>query len=123
MEISDKNPYCSEIRGEQISTTVIRKVTEENAWGEDIVKEYPTTRKEYVITSGSKVPYEWDTEEFITGEKLNELVARRETMLAGVKQRAIEWKEQKAQNAAVQNNSTPNINTPTTGAGLNGFNF
>ena len=123
LEISDKNPYCSEIRGEQISTTVIRKVTEENAWGEDIVKEYPTTRKEYVITSGSKVPYEWDTEEFITGEKLNELVARRETMLAGVKQRAIEWKEQKAQNAAIQNNSTPNINTPTTGAGLNGFNF
>ena len=123
LEISDKNPYCSEIRGEQISTTVIRKVTEENAWGEDIVKEYPTTRKEYVITSGSKVPYEWDTEEFITGEKLNELVARRETMLAGVKQRAIEWKEQKAQNAAIQNNSTPNINTPTIGAGLNGFNF
>ena len=44
-------------------------------------------------------------------------------MLAGVKQRAIEWKEQKAQNAAIQNNSIPNINTPTTGAGLNGFNF
>lgn len=118
-EISNQNPLCTEVSGNQINTTIVKEIREENAFGDDIVRESTSTRKEYVLTRSAKVPYEWDSEDFITAEKLTELVSERETYLAGVKQRAIEWKEQKANQAPV---AASTIAKPTVSTSV-GFNF
>lgn len=119
-EISNQNPLCTEVSGNQVNTTIVREIREENAFGDDIIRESTSSRKEYVLTRSAKVPYEWDSEDFITAEKLAELVSERETYLAGVKQRAIEWKEQKANQAApVIASATAKPAASTSG----GFNF
>ena len=118
-EISNQNPLCTEISGNQINTTIVKEIREENAFGDDIVRESTSTRKEYVLTRSAKVPYEWDSEDFITAEKLAELVSERETYLAGVKQKAIEWKEQKANQALVVASAVAKPTASTSG----GFNF
>lgn len=118
-EISNQNPLCTEISGNQINTTIVKEIREENAFGDDIVRESTSTRKEYVLTRSAKVPYEWDSEDFITAEKLAELVSERETYLAGVKQKAIEWKEQKANQAPVVASAVAKPTASTSG----GFNF
>ena len=118
-EISNQNPLCTEVSGNQINTTIVKEIREENAFGDDIVRESTSTRKEYVLTRSAKVPYEWDSEDFITAEMLTELVSERETYLAGVKQRAIEGKEQRANQAPV---AASTIAKPTASTSV-GFNF
>lgn len=117
-EISGNNPLCTEVRGEIVNTTVIKREVEESAFGEPVIRETPTTKREYVATSCSLNPFEWDSDEFITAEELKKLVADRETYLAEVKQRAIEWKEQRA----IQN-VTPATSAAKPAASNGGFNF
>ena len=63
----------------------------ESAFGEDEVRERQTTTREFVITGGSKVPYEWDDEETILASELSKAMSDRELYLASMKKRQEEY--------------------------------
>ena len=102
LDASNANPTFTCVWGRQISVTVVKKLVEESAFGEDSVREVKNTRKDFVITGASKEPYLWDDESTLTATEVAEAVANRETYLATVKQRAEEYKASKS---AVAGNS------------------
>ena len=112
LDASNSNPTFTCVWGRQVSETVVRKIVEESAFGEDSVREVKNTRKDFVITGASKEPYTFDDEGFLTNAEVVEAVAARETYLATIKQRNEEFKAAKAAAA------TPGV-TPSN----SGFNF
>lgn len=99
LDASPSNPIFTQVWGQQISQTIVTKIVEESAFGEDYVKEVPTTKKDFIITGGKKEPWEWDVEGSITAAELKEAIAAREVYLADVKRRQDEYKASKS-NAA-----------------------
>lgn len=108
LEASPKNPVFTKIWGRQISQTTVTKTVEESGWGETLVKENPSTRRDWVITGSNPEPYLWDDESTITAEELKKAMADRETYLATIKQRQDEYKASKAA-------ATPSIASPGVG--------
>lgn len=99
--ISNKNPTFTEVRGTQVNSTVVRKKTEEGAFGEPDVKETKTTRREFVVTWAKGTPYPWDDESSITAEEMREAMSNREIHLAEIKKRQDEYAaSKKAANTA-----------------------
>lgn len=111
LEASSKNPVFTKIRGRQISEVSTKTITEKSAFGDEFVRQVPSTRKDWIIVWAAEEPYEWDTEETMTVTELNEAITNRETYLATIKQRQDEYKASKG--------AAPSIATPATGA----FNF
>ena len=112
-EASEKNPVFVNVNGHQVCQTVttIQK-GESNGWGESFAQEVTSTQREFVIT-GSKDPYDWDTEESITAIEYKEKLQAREVTVAEIKQRQDEY-----------NASRTQTQTPVAAAGApNGFNF
>ena len=105
---SPKTPVFTQIKGRQISETVVNTITEESAFGEPQVREVKSSHKDFVITWARPEPYEWDDESTITGAEMTEAMAARETYLATMKQRQDEYKASKNANSAFA--------TPATGA-------
>lgn len=83
---SKTEPVFTQLWGNQIATTIVKRTVIESAFGDDAVKETPTSKKEFVITGSMRVPYEWNDPSTITAEELSGLIAARETMLATKKQ-------------------------------------
>lgn len=111
LEASPSNPTFTKVWGRQISETIVREIREESAFGDASVREVKSTRKDFVITGAQTEPYIWDDESTMTVAELKEKIAARETHLATVKQKYLEYKaSQKAPVAAT---------APATG----GFNF
>ena len=110
LEASSSNPTFTKVWGRQISETIVREIREESAFGDASVREVKSTRKDFVITGAATEPYVWDDESTITAAELKEKIAARETHLATVKQRYMEYKS--GQNA-------PAASAPAAG----GFNF
>ena len=108
MDINQKNPLFTQVKGNQISETIITTKTEESAFGEPSVREVRNTRKDFVVDWAMKVPYEFGEEDTLTVAELNELIANREVALAAIKQRRDEYKASK--------NAAPTI-------AVGGFNF
>ena len=92
---SQSNPVLTKIWGRQISETVVKKTVEESAFGDAAVKETKSSRRDFVITGAAKEPYVWDDENTMTAAELTEAIANREVYLAGIKQRADEYKASK----------------------------
>jgi hypothetical protein len=113
LDASNSNPTFTCVWGRQVSETVVRKIVEESAFGEDSVREVKNTRKDFVITGASKEPYAFDDEGFLTNAEVVEAVAARETYLATIKQRNEEYKAAKNAAAAV----------PGVAPSNSGFNF
>lgn len=97
---SSREPVFTRVKGRQVSTTVVRKIEEESAFGEPSVREVPSTRKEFVITWAQKEPYLWDDESTITAKELTEAMANREIYLANVKKRQDEYNASRGQGTA-----------------------
>ena len=97
---SAKEPVFMKVWGRQVSETVVRKIVEESAFGEDSVREVRNSRKDFVITGASKEPYAWDDESTITAQEVTKAMQEREVYLAGVKQRQDEYKASVGQAAA-----------------------
>ena len=112
LEASPKNPVFTKVWGRQISQTTITKKVEESAWGETLVKETPSTRREWVITGSNPEPYLWDDESTITAVELTKAMADRETYLATIKQRRDEYKATQAVQSAIP---TIAVNGPSGG--------
>ena len=118
LEASPSEPVFTKVWGRQISETIKNSVVEESAFGEDYVKSVESTRKEFLVTGASKVPYLWDDESSITATELKEAMAARETYLASVKQRQDEYQASKNQAKAAA--FAP---TPTAASANSEFNF
>lgn len=93
---SQINPVFTKVWGRQVSQVVVKTTTEESAFGEPVVRETKSTRRDFVITGAAKEPYIWDDESSMTAAELTEAIANREVYLAGVKQRQDEYKASKA---------------------------
>lgn len=89
---SNSNPIFTKIKGRQISESIVRRVEEESAFGEPSIKEYKSTKKDFVITWAQAEPYVWDDESSITARELTEALANREIALAEMKRRNDEYK-------------------------------
>lgn len=107
---SKKEPVFTKLWGRQLSETIVKTTTEKSAFGEDMVRETKSTRKDFVITGAAQDPYEWDSEGILTVVELNNAITARETYLATVKQRQDEYNATKGAAKA---------STPAAGA----FNF
>ena len=94
---SNSNPIFTKIKGRQISESIVRRVEEESAFGEPSIKEYKSTRKDFVITWAMAEPYVWDDKTTITAHELTEALAAREIALAEMKRRSDEYKASKGQ--------------------------
>lgn len=96
LEASSKNPVFTEVRGEQISETIVKRIEEASAFGGVSVREVKNTRKDWVITWAAEETYEWDSEESITAAEVQKAMADREIALAAMKQQADDWKAKKS---------------------------
>lgn len=90
--VSNSNPIFTKIKGRQISESIVRRVEEESAFGEPSIKEYKSTKTDFVITWAMAEPYVWDDETTITARELTEALAAREIALAEMKKRSDEYK-------------------------------
>lgn len=97
---STKEPVFTRIRGRQISSTTVRKIEEESAFGETYVREVQNTRREWVVTWAQGEPYLFDDESTITVKELTDAMAQREITVAGIKQRQDEYNASRANVAA-----------------------
>ena len=89
---SNSSPVFTKIKGRQISESIVRRVEEESAFGEPSIKEYKSTKKDFVITWAMAEPYVWDDDSTITARELTEAMANREIALAEMKRRSDEYK-------------------------------
>lgn len=108
LEASSKNPVFTRVKGMQVSRTVSKKVEETSAWGEVTVKEVKSSARDFVINWAQQEPYEWDDENTILAEELNEAMTNRNVYLAEVKQRQDEYQ-------ASKNNTIKPAAAPTKG--------
>lgn len=92
LSASNSNPIFTRIKGRQISESIVRRVEEESAFGEPSIKEYKSTKKDFVITWAMPEPYVWDDDSTITARELTEALAAREITLAEIKKRNDEYK-------------------------------
>lgn len=108
-DASNKNPVFTRVWGQQVSQTKIQRSVEESAFGDDDIKEIQTSYRDFVITGMAKENHEWDSEDTITAQEMNEAIANREIALADIKKRQDEYQASKnnpvAGNVKAVNNS------------------
>lgn len=96
LDVSNANPTFTNVWGEiNCSTEKIIK-REESAFGEAAVQVYDKKVKEYVITGGRSVPYDFGDEDVLTKEDVMKMSQERQVMLAEVEKRYNENKAKKA---------------------------
>lgn len=105
LDASAKNPVFTRIKGTEVSEVVKRTITAEGAFGDE-VREVAYNRKDWAITWAQTDPYKWDTEETITAADLKKAMTDRQTYLAEVKQRYLDFKKTRDGAAAPSNKST-----------------
>lgn len=93
---SQTTPFCTQIKGRQISQTIVKEEVKESAFGDAVVEEKRSSKKEFNVFWASQNPYEWDDESFITAKELEDKMKERQTYLATVKQRQDEYKASQA---------------------------
>lgn len=86
LESSPSNPILTRVKGQQISQTVTREITEECAFGDASVRTVTNSYKDFVITWARSQTYDWDSEETLLASELKEMISNRELHLAELKQ-------------------------------------
>lgn len=109
-DISDSNPFFTQVWGRQISETIRKSTTIASAFGDAFVNTTPSSRKEFLITGAIEDPYVWDDEETITVKELSAAMAKRETDIAEIKRRQDEYQASKTAAAAPANNTSGGFN-------------
>ena len=120
LDPSASNPVFTKVWGAITSKSYVDKRTEESAWGEPIVKEYPRTFREWLVTGTSKpdAVYEiGDEKNGITADEIKKALADREVHLAEVKKNQEEYQAKK--NSGGGDLPFGNVNTAQAGS----FNF
>lgn len=94
-DISSANPLFTKVRGRQISSIIKYQKTETGAWGEPIVSNYSTTRKEWEVVWSDPDGYEYPSEDTLMPAELQSCMQERELMLANEKQRFLDRQKNK----------------------------
>lgn len=110
LEVNSSNPMFAEVRGYQINETIVRRIEESTPWGTTKVREVPSSRRDWVVDYISTTPYDFGDESILTADEVNEAIKTREVMLANLKSRNEEYR----------NNSK---STPTVAASKEKFDF
>lgn len=103
LDISPTAPVFTCVWGRQESKTIVRRIVEESAFGEDSVREVTSSRKDFVITGALTSPYVWDDESSITAQEIKDALANREVALATMKKNQEEYRAQRNGAAAPTN--------------------
>ena len=103
LDISPTAPVFTCVWGRQESKTIVRRIVEESAFGEDSVREVTSNRKDFVITGALTSPYVWDDESSITAQEIKDALANREVALATMKKNQEEYRAQRNGAAAPAN--------------------
>ena len=114
LEVDASHPAFTKVWGSICSQEFVTKIETKSAFGEDLVEERTTTRKEYVITGAQSDCYEWDSEDTLLASELKQAMSNRELHLAEVKKNFDEYQASKG--AANSANATMNV-------AAGGFNF
>ncbi len=93
-DISPSSPMFTEVRGNQVSKTIVTTVEEEGAFGDASIREVRSSQRDFVVSWVKPVPYDWDGEDLLATE-LDEKVADRELYLADVKKRQDDYEATK----------------------------
>ena len=96
LEPSSAKPVFTKVWGKIVSKEIVSVQETESAFGEKLVEERRSTRKEYMITGAQGEVYEWDSEETILASELKEAMSNRELHLAEIKKRQEEYKNSTA---------------------------
>lgn len=110
-DISSSNPLYTHIKGEIVSQSIIREVTEESAFGEPIVRKVTRNLRTWDVTWASVEPYEWDDESTLTKKEFKKKLAEREEHLAQVKK---DYEEYQASRDGGQSFASKPVATVTT---------
>ena len=95
LDASQKTPVFTKVKGVQVSKTIVKKITEESAFGDASVKEVRNSQRDFVVTWAQTDTYEWDSEDTILASELSEMISAREVYLAEVKKRQDEYQATK----------------------------
>ena len=114
LNVSNKSPILTRVRGNQVSKTIVREIEEESAFGEPAVRTVRSSQRDFVINWALPEPYGWDTEESILASELSEAISNREVYLADMKRRNQEYRESR-------NNASAAASSTTTSTG--GYDF
>lgn len=82
---SNREPVFTKIWGHQVNSSIVKKYTEESAFGEDEVREVRKSYNDFIITGAAKEPYLWDDESTITVEEFKNILSERDIFLANKK--------------------------------------
>ena len=119
LEASSSTPVFTSVAG-QITAQEIISITEtEGAFGESLVEERRSTRKEYVITWAKGETYAWDDEETLTANELKEMMGKRELHLAEVQKNYEEYQKTKEANGAASVTAAVNVTAPVSSGNFN----
>ena len=88
---SSSNPIFTRVKGQLVSQTTVRTITEESAFGEASVREVKSSQRDYVIDWAQGEPYTWDDESTILASEFTEAIANREIHKAEIKKRQDEY--------------------------------
>ena len=97
---SSSQPVFTKVAGNIVAQEFVSSVETEGAFGQSLVEERRSTKKEYVINWAQGEPYEWDSEEGILATELKEILSQRELHLAEIKRNQEEYKKSKDGNTA-----------------------
>lgn len=97
---SQREPVLTQVRGYQVSETIVRTIEEESAWGDVSVREVRSSRKDFVVTWGAVESYDYGSEDVMTDADFKKGLADRELYLATIKQRNDEYKASKTNTAS-----------------------
>ena len=115
MDISSSNPLFTELKGVQVSRTVIMRKEETSAWGDVSVVETPRSERDFVVNWAKPAPYDWDDEATLTAAELQEMMSAREIYLADIKKRQDEYQATKGN--ALAGGAAPKANAPVPASG------
>lgn len=115
MDISNTHPLFTELKGVQVSRTIIRRKEEEGAWGEVSVTETRSSERDFVVNWAKPAPYEWDDESTLTAAELQEMMSTREIYLADIKKRQDEYQATKGN--ALAGGAAKSAPVPAAGTG------
>ena len=104
LEPSEKNPFFTRVKGQEISQTIVREITEESAFGDAIVRQTRSSYRDFIVTWATKTPYDWDDEASLLATELQDMLAQRQVYLAETKKRQDEYRA--SQNNALASNAT-----------------
>ena len=97
LEATSNSPVFTRVKGNQVSLTTQKTISEDSAFGEASVRVVTNTRRDCTISWAQKEPYTWDDEAFITAAEYSKALSEREIHIATLKKESDAYKASKNQ--------------------------